>query len=62
LSQRVWVEQFKRVQLIVGKDFFYEHDSPKVRATHGMIFHKEMFLDEFLKQARELEESMEGTI
>ena len=62
LSQRVWVEQFKRVQLIVGKDFFYEHDSPKVRATHGMIFHKEMLLDEFLKHARELEESMEGTI
>ncbi len=60
LSQQIWVEQFKRVQLILGKDFFYEHESPKIRATHGMIFHKEMKVDEFLVHARELEKSMEG--
>lgn len=62
LSQMVWVEQFKKVQLILGKDFFFEHESPKIRATHGMIFHKEMKLDEFLNHARALEESMEGSI
>jgi glucosamine-6-phosphate deaminase len=61
LSQQIWVEQFKRVQLILGKDFFYEHESPKIRATHGMVFHKEMKLDEFLASARELEKSMEGS-
>ena len=60
LSLKIWVEQFKRVQLILGKDFFYEHPSPKMRATHGMVFHKEMELEEFLKHARQLEESMEG--
>jgi len=60
LSQKVWVEQFKKVQLLLGKDYFYEHQSPKIRATHGMIFHKEMNLEEFLQHARELEESMEG--
>jgi len=60
LSQHIWVEQFKRVQLILGKDYFYENESPKIRATHGMIFHKEMALDEFLMHARELEKSMEG--
>jgi glucosamine-6-phosphate deaminase len=62
LSQKIWVEQFKKVQLILGKDFFYEHKSPKIRATHGMIFHKEMELNEFLQSARELEKSMEGSI
>ncbi|MFA5818531.1 MAG: hypothetical protein WC854_04565 [Bacteroidales bacterium] len=62
LSQQVWVEQFKRVQLILGKDFFYENESPKIRATHGMIFHKEMKLDDFLMHARELEKSMEGDV
>lgn len=61
LSQKLWVEQFKRVQLILGKDFFYENDSPKIRATHGMIYHKEMSPDEFLRHARELEKSIEGT-
>jgi glucosamine-6-phosphate deaminase len=62
LSQKVWVEQFKRVQLILGKDFFYENDSPKIRATHGMIYYKEMKTDEFLMHARALEKSMEGNI
>lgn len=62
LSQQIWVEQFKRVQLILGKDFFYENESPKIRATHGMIYYKEMKLDEFLLFARELEKSMEGYV
>jgi glucosamine-6-phosphate deaminase len=62
LSQQVWVDQFKRVQFILGKDFFYENESPKIRATHGMIYHREMSPDEFLKQARELEKSMEGEL
>jgi glucosamine-6-phosphate deaminase len=60
LSQKVWVEQFKQVQLILGKDFFYENERPKVRATHGMIYYREMKPDEFLKHARELEKSVEG--
>jgi glucosamine-6-phosphate deaminase len=60
LSQKVWVDQFKRVQLILGKDFFYENESPKIRATHGMIYYKEMKTDEFLTFARKLEKSMEG--
>ena len=60
LSQKLWVEQFKRVQLVLGKDFFYDNESPKIRATHGMIYHKEMNPDEFLRHARELEKTMEG--
>jgi glucosamine-6-phosphate deaminase len=60
VSQKIWVEQFKRVQLVLGKDFFYENDSPKIRATHGMIYHREMGLNEFLTHARELEKSIEG--
>ena len=60
LAQQVWVEQFKQVQLILGKDFFYENESPKVRGTHGMVYYKEMSIDEFLKHARELEKSVEG--
>jgi glucosamine-6-phosphate deaminase len=60
LSQRIWVDQFKRVQLILGKDFFYDNESPKIRSTHGMVYYKEMEPDEFLMYARELEKSMEG--
>jgi glucosamine-6-phosphate deaminase len=60
LSRQIWVDQFKRVQLILGKDFFYENNSPKIRATHGMIFHKEMKIDEFLSYARALAKNIEG--
>jgi glucosamine-6-phosphate deaminase len=60
LSQHIWVEQFKRVQLILGKDFFYDNESAKIRATHGMVFLKEMDIELFLKYARELEKSIEG--
>ncbi len=59
LAQKVWVEQFKQIQLILGKDYFYQNENLKIRATHGMIYHKEMKVDEFLTHARELEKSME---
>ena len=62
LSQKNWVDQFNRVQLILGKDFFYENASPKIRSTHGMIYYKEMKTDEFLRHARALEKSMEGDV
>jgi len=62
LSQKVWVEQFRKIQLILGKDFFYDNESPKIRATHGMIYYREMSTEEFLLQARSLEKSMEGDV
>ena len=62
LSQRIWVDQLNAVQLLLGKDFFYQNKNPKVRAAHGLIFIKEMSVDEFLSHARELEKSTEGEI
>ncbi len=62
LTEKIWVEQMKDIQLLLGKNFFYEHQHPKVRATHGFVFIREMTLDEFLRDARALAESMEGKI
>lgn len=62
LTQRIWVEQLKTVQLLLGKNYFYQNESPRVRTTHGLLFFKEMNLDEFLSHARELEKSMEGVV
>ncbi|MCK9451139.1 MAG: hypothetical protein M0Q90_05565 [Bacteroidales bacterium] len=61
VSQNIWTEQFRKVQLMLGKVYFYENPSPKVRATHGMIFYKEMSFDEFDSYARKLEKSLEGS-
>ena len=62
LTKRIWVEQLKMVQLLLGKHYFYQNDSPRVRTTHGLLLFKEMSLDEFLGHARELEKSMEGVV
>nr|WP_315028999.1 glucosamine-6-phosphate isomerase [uncultured Chryseobacterium sp.] len=60
LSIQTWVEQLQAAQLILGKPYFYDNDSPRLRATHGLLFFKEMDIEEFLQSARELEQSTEG--
>jgi glucosamine-6-phosphate deaminase len=62
LAIKIWVDQLKEIQLILGKDYFYQNHSPRIRTTHGLIYYKEMNVDEFLLQARDLEKSMEGDI
>jgi glucosamine-6-phosphate deaminase len=62
LTKRIWVEQLKQIQLLVGKDTFYQSKRPRTRSAHGMLYFKEMSLDEFLSNARELEKSMEGVV
>jgi glucosamine-6-phosphate deaminase len=62
LTKRIWVEQLREVQLLLGKHFFYQNESPRIRTTHGLLFFKEMNLEEFLGHARELEKSMEGVV
>ncbi len=62
LAIRIWVEQLKDIQLVLGKDYFYQNESPRIRTTHGMLFYREMGVEEFLRHARELEKTMEGVI
>lgn len=60
LSIKTWVEQLQDIQLILGKAYFYDNQSPRLRATHGLLFFREMSVDEFLRSARELERSTQG--
>ena len=62
LAIRIWVDQLKEIQLILGKDYFYQNPSPRIRTTHGLIFFRELGPEEFLKEARELEKSVEGVV
>ncbi len=59
-AQKVWTEQMKDIQYLLGKDFFYRNEHPRLRGSHGLLFFREMTVDEFLSEARELEKSMEG--
>lgn len=60
LTQKVWFEQHKQIQLLLGKDFFYQNESPLLRATHGMVFHRDLNVEQFLEEAFKLEKSVVG--
>ena len=62
LSQNIWVRQHKELQLLLGRDYWYQNKNPHLRAVHGTVYLKEMNVDEFLSVARKLEEHMEGTV
>ena len=62
LSQKIWVQQLQDLQLLLGKDYFYQNPHPRLRSAHGLVYLKELSVTEFLQQARHLEESVEGSI
>jgi glucosamine-6-phosphate deaminase len=57
LTQKIWVEQLKQIQLLLGKNFFYQNENPLLRATHGLIYYREMNVGQFLEEAFALEKS-----
>jgi len=54
LAESIWVKQLKDVQLILGKNYFYENAHPLIRATHGLVFLKEMAAEEFVSVAKSM--------
>ena len=60
LTQQIWIDQLKQIQLLLGKNYFYQNDHPRIRGSHGLIFYKEMNTETFLSHARSLEAALEG--
>ncbi len=60
LSRKIMVEQMKDLQFLLGKDYFYQNEHPRIRAAHGMVYVREMEPGEFMQYARKLREDMEG--
>ncbi len=60
LVQKIWVDQIQSLQLILGRDFWYQNDHPRLRAAHGALFLRELTVEEFFSEARRLEEFIEG--
>jgi glucosamine-6-phosphate deaminase len=58
LAEQIWVKQYKDIQLVLGKNYFYENAHPLIRATHGLLFLKEMRVKEFLAFAEEMKEKI----
>ena len=60
LAQKIQVEQYEAVKTCLGKDFFLRHAHPRLRGARGLIFLKDMALDEFYEKVRELRKLTEA--
>jgi len=60
LAQRIQVEQYQAIKTCLGREWFAEHPSALVRATRGLVFLREMTLDEFRHSARQLRQAAEA--
>lgn len=55
LAQRIQVEQYQKVKICLGRQWFHEHPSPLIRATRGLVFLKDLSLEEFYARSRQLQ-------
>ena len=62
LSQKIWVEQHRDLQLMLGRDYWYRNKNPHLRAVHGAVYLKEMNVDSFLSFATKIEDTVEGSV
>lgn len=60
LAQKIQVEQYDMMKTCLGREFFQHHAHPRMRAARGMIFLKEMNLQEFYEKVRELKKITEA--
>jgi glucosamine-6-phosphate deaminase len=60
LAQRIQVEQYQKLKTCLGREWFYQHKSPLIRATRGFVFLKEMNSEQFHASCRELKKSIEN--
>ena len=60
LAQQIQVDQFEKIRLSIGKDFFLKNTIPRFRAAHGLIFLKELSLKEFYDHSKELRKLTEN--
>ncbi len=60
LAQKIQVEQYQKIKICLGREWFYENPSPLIRATRGLVFLNEMSLQEFYQTSRELKKAVEN--
>jgi glucosamine-6-phosphate deaminase len=60
LAQEILADQYHTVRLCLGRDFFIRNEIPRVRAAHGMVYLKELTLDEFYTKSIELKKLTEN--
>ena len=60
LARKIQIEQYQTMVTCLGIEWFYEHPSPLIRATRGLVYLKEMTVDELSVHCRELKHATEN--
>ena len=61
LAQKILVENYQTLRRSLGKYFFLNSDNPRFRNAKGMLFLKELTLDEFHQYSFDLKKLTELT-
>jgi glucosamine-6-phosphate deaminase len=59
LAQKIQVEQYQKMKILLGRDYFYQNSDSRIRSTRGFVFLKVMELDEFYERSMELRKTTE---
>jgi glucosamine-6-phosphate deaminase len=60
LAQKVQVDQYQTIRTCLGKSYFINNQVPRARAAKGMIFLKELEVNEFYNYSAELKKLTEN--
>ena len=60
LARKIQVEQYQKLKVCLGREYFNEHTSPLIRATRGFVFVRSMTLHEFYETCMELKKTTEN--
>jgi len=60
MSQRVQVQQYDMIETCLGYEWFHKHESPLIRATRGLVFLREMTVQQLLAESRALRQQTEN--
>jgi glucosamine-6-phosphate deaminase len=59
LAQKIQVDQYQVLKICLGREWFHENPSALIRATRGLVFLREMDLEEFYQSSRKLKQLLE---
>ncbi len=60
LAQQIQSDQYQKIRTCLGDDWFRKHPNPRIRSSCAMIYLKEMNIEAFLSQAREIKKHVEN--
>lgn len=60
MSQRVQVQQYTMIETCLGYEWFHKHPSEMIRATRGLVFLREMSVEQLIDESRSLRKSAEN--